>query len=309
MPQTQKHHIVPKTYLRRFSPDGHRLSAFDKFSGAVIPTNIVDVAQKRFFYNVDPALLQGTISPLVIEDYLGRWETFYGRVLDLAEQASELGVLPVGLREVLAFFIQLQTVRTPEFRDRMTEVFSAGEEAFHARASRDGYRGEMPDLSHLAAFTPEDAATWQGILLGDARVMNELAQPLLGLIWYFRRNETTELLYTSDNPVARIAHTEQPLVGSGGWTAEGMEVQFPINPRLVLILKERTHFARLADADGQTFVMDHDDVRLCNFQQVSKCLRHVYSADPSFQTAIAACAEFPELRQADRHRLDFVTGS
>ena len=306
MARTKKQHIVPQCYLKRFSDDGEGIHAFDKFSRQVFPAKIADVAQKRVFYDINPDLFEMETDPQVIEKFLSGLEGLYPAALDAIEASAHTDTITPDVREAIAFFIQLQVSRTREFRERMIEVFGAGEAAFRERAARDGFKGELPDLSHLAAFRPEHAATWQGILLGNPTVVMDLAAPLLDMIWILGANNTDELLYTSDNPVIRQAHKKSPLIGSGGWTAEGSEVQLPINPRLVLVLKERTFFAEQIPLDGKIVELNDDDVRYCNHLQVSNCWQQVYCSRPDFSTARRVCDDYPELCEEGRHRLNFV---
>ena len=52
MSKTKKQHYVPQSYLKRFAHDSQRLWVFDKVSGIIFKSNVIDVAQKRYFYDL-----------------------------------------------------------------------------------------------------------------------------------------------------------------------------------------------------------------------------------------------------------------
>ncbi|SEE25861.1 Protein of unknown function [Amycolatopsis lurida] len=51
-PTSQRHHYVPKTYLRQWSFDGKRVWTLDTVTGAVKPISLSDVCVKENFYRV-----------------------------------------------------------------------------------------------------------------------------------------------------------------------------------------------------------------------------------------------------------------
>src|SRR5437870_4576837 len=52
MQKTKRQHMVPRSYLVRFCQDGERLFAFDKGTRKTFPTNVMNIAQERYFYDM-----------------------------------------------------------------------------------------------------------------------------------------------------------------------------------------------------------------------------------------------------------------
>jgi hypothetical protein len=58
MQQTKRQHTVPRCYLARFCKDGQTIKAFDKTTRKSFSTNIMNVAQQRYFYDIPAELLE-----------------------------------------------------------------------------------------------------------------------------------------------------------------------------------------------------------------------------------------------------------
>jgi hypothetical protein len=83
--RTKKQHYVPQAALRRFSADGERVFVYDKLLNEVRISNVRDVAQQRYFYDIPheviPADLQQTMDRQAIEHTLSELEGDFNTVV------------------------------------------------------------------------------------------------------------------------------------------------------------------------------------------------------------------------------------
>src|SRR3982751_4111025 len=86
MPRTKKQHYVPQSALRRFSEDEERIYVFDKVRKEVRISNIRDVAQQRYFYDIPqeviPDDLQQSMDRQAIEHTLSELEADFNTVVE-----------------------------------------------------------------------------------------------------------------------------------------------------------------------------------------------------------------------------------
>lgn len=74
-------------------------------------------------------------------------------------------------------------------------------------------------------------------------------------IWLIGNNDTKSPLYTSDNPLVSRGH-----YGGTGLATVGIEIAFPLTPKYVLLLYERTAFQHRLGQDCQTITLNPDRV-------------------------------------------------
>ena len=80
-----------------------------------------------------------------------------------------------------------------------------------------------------------------------------------------------------------------------GWDSYGVEITFPLTPRLILILCERTAFPCLAQLDEHIVPLTLDQVAYYNSLQVILSYRSVYCPVGEFLLAAEICNEHPEV--------------
>jgi len=157
MQRTKKQHYVPQTALRRFSPDGERIFVYDKISNEVRLSNIRDVAQQRYFYDIPqeviPADLQQKMDRQAIEHTLSELEADFNTVAErVLRKVTSRNLLrrfwnfatfrqskTINRRDkkALCFFVALQYLRTREFRLTIQDGLEQFEAAIRKRIPAD----------------------------------------------------------------------------------------------------------------------------------------------------------------------------
>ncbi len=300
MQKTSKQHVVPEYYLSRFTSDGQSIHAYDKLERRQFQTNNREIAQQNGFYDVLTESA-GHDGNQTVEHILAELENRYSQALEGLVTAIGSGKDWREFKEVLAFFIVLQATRAHEYRSAVDQLFASGE-GIGAEAERDQDAGSLSDPSHLTQTSAELAALWHRQLVVSPGHINNMSQPLLDHIWIVGANDTGQPLYSSDNPVIAAAHNEVPPIDSGRLAAEGIEIQWPISPKYILLLYNGQRRAESKADDGRVVQMNSDDVLYFNCVQVAGCWRCVYVNDGDFSIADEVCSAHPEICSPDRYR-------
>lgn len=320
MQRTKKQHFVPQAALRRFSADGERVFVYDKVSSQVRISNVRDIAQQRYFYDIPqeiiPADLQATMDRQVIERTLsqieGDFNTVVERVLRKIAKHSFvsrfLNLITVRRwksisrhdKEALCFFVALQYLRTREFRLTIQDGLEQFEAVIRKRIPPDqidfffeGFRGVNEvdvRMHHLS-------------LMLDNKFVDELTALLYGHIMVIGRNRSNHKLYTSDNPMVRQAHRRHPVLRNVGIGSPGIEIAMPLSSDYILIFMEKSHFAPLAKSDRTVVDLVEGNIEYYNSLQVRGCDRQVYCAENDFDVARDFCDRWPERCAEQRRRI------
>jgi hypothetical protein len=320
MQRTKKQHYVPQAALRRFSNDGERIFVYDKISNEVRVSNIRDVAQQRYFYDIPqeviPANLQQTMDRQTVEHTLSKLEgdfnTVVERVLRKAGRRNLLRrfwnfitfthgkIISRRDKKALCFFVALQYLRTREFRLTIQDGLEQFEAAIRKRVPVDqidlffeGFRGVNEvdvRMHHLS-------------LMLNNEFVDELTTLLYGHILVIGQNHSQHKLYTSDNPMVRHAHKRHPVLRNIGIGSRGIEIAMPLSSDHILIFMERTHFAPLAKSDRKLVNLVEGNIEYYNSLQVRGCDRQVYCETDDFELARDCCRRWPERCAAQRRRV------
>ena len=97
-------------------------------------------------------------------------------------------------------------------------------------------------------------------------------------IWLIGINDTIKPLLTSDNPVTKYSYQ-----CFSGIFSEGIEIAFPINSRITLIMRDRQKFYRYLNQDCKLFPLTISDVEHYNKLQIYNSNRFVFSSDNCFE--------------------------
>jgi len=316
--RTKKQHYVPQAALRRFSADNERLFVYDKVRNEVRISNVRDVAQQRYFYNIPEEVIPDA-DPLdrqAIEQTLsqleGDFNTVVERVLRNVKRRSVLRrflnfvtfkrgkIIARRDKKALCFFVALQYVRTREFRLTIQDGLEQFETAIRKRIPADqlqfffeGFRGVNEvdvRMHHLS-------------LMLDNEFVDELTDLLYGHILVIGRNCSTHKFYTSDNPMVRQAHRRHPVLRNVGIGSPGIEIAMPVSSDFILVFMEKSHFAALRKSDRKIIDLVEGNVEYYNALQVRGCDRQVYCQTDDFDLARDFCHQWPERCTEQRRRV------
>jgi len=86
----------------------------------------------------------------------------------------------------------------------------------------------------------------------------------------------------------------------------GIEVNFPLSPRYVLTLAERSFHNTLRSRDGDRYSLWPENITYLNSLQVAQAYRQVFSSKKEFDIAHQMRLEKPHLFELDRRRVTVV---
>ncbi|MBP0010559.1 DUF4238 domain-containing protein [Roseofilum sp. Belize Diploria] len=116
--------------------------------------------------------------------------------------------------------------------------------------------------------------------------------------WSLGINQTDIPFYISDNPVARSPY-------SAGYGSEGVEILFPLNPKFILILRDKKH-PKATEHDGKIVTLSTSEILAYNAAQVYCSERFVYCQKNEFELAKQICIENPEICSDAKDRVKIV---
>ena len=249
----EKHHLVPKSYLKRFA-DGRRVVLARRDDLATRLTTSVDAAVKEGgFYDVPQGL---GLPTRYIEDLLGEVEGRAANAID----AVLAGDFPPSMqtRMDIALFAALQTTRGWRFRNDFNQVAqeaarAAAKETTRAQVERTLRRtgrsvtGKSIDRWHEVTFRFEGVRALPGrsmhlrFMLESAM---EIALPILlarpWRLYEFRQPG----IVTSDQPIAMWS----PPGGTLGW-GRATIVWLPLTPTIALAFGSTAAEEQVAGSD------------------------------------------------------------
>lgn len=216
MAESKRHHFVPQSILRRFSPPGspEKIWIYDKQSGETFTSSILQTGMEKGFNVV---VINGKRI-----NFEGDFNDVDGAMADVHRRLVEtrnLTGLSAKDRLTLADATAVQLLRTKMVRTTLKSVTTALIEDM----SRVGLvTGELPSLDEQQA-----RAIARNAFHDRAAHRESLSRLDLLLI----RPETGQPLWISDNPIVR--YNQQPY-GETGLTSPGVEIYWPIAPDLAI---------------------------------------------------------------------------
>jgi len=137
----------------------------------------------------------------------------------------------------------------------------------------------------------------------DTDILAALTATLQQHIWIVGVNETDLPFFTSDHPVVRIPHLKDAVLSLSGLRSPGIEIAFPLGPKYILMLCERTVHNAAVNLDRKRLSMTRDNLTYYNSHQVRQSTRFVYSRTSSFDLRREMLLQDPRLSEIDRPRV------
>jgi len=337
---TKKEHYVPRFYLEKFSnlsPSGkeYKIWIFNKRSQQIpYSNNIKKTAVDGYFYDF-PVDLVGEENKKIFDEYLQKTENiiapFYKKfekrlsyVLRLDDnQKYKTKVIKKREKKYWSYILAVQVLRTPEFRNLLKEVKQkATNENIIQRILEQDSRDHIEQIkTAIPKLSSEFIENIQDLLVGAvSEIVNVLYNDKLMSIphYNFFLNHSCKLskkfakhkymigvnqsnipFYTSDHPVARIPYIET------GYNSEGIEILFPINSELILIIRDKKH-PRNNERDGKLIILGKEEVTNYNKAQVYCSNQFIYCKENRFDLAQLLCQENPDICSEAKDRVKFI---
>lgn len=134
-------------------------------------------------------------------------------------------------------------------------------------------------------------------MLTDPEVASHLAGDFGNKIWIIGYNRTEMDLLTSDNPIVKFGHN-----GYSGFNSEGIEIFFPINTKLVLILKDPNYFWHESCNHNHFVEIPIEDIDFMNSLQLQQSYRYIFDKTGNFELVKGMMQRNPNLKDIKRKR-------
>ncbi|SKA11550.1 Protein of unknown function [Pilibacter termitis] len=330
--KTKKQHYVPQFYLRKFEiEDNHgKIYAFDKKESISRQQAINNVASENYFYDHDlnkifnasdgekkeelNKLIENNKDDieLIQQQYMEKWlskvEANMAPILESitrkAKKAKEnqwyfknCYCMSDSEKTTISHYVAIQFSRTKRIRETLSRALS---DSIHAIGSKFfGIDGLSLDLDKES-----EKLHHENVLLNKETLV-EIAQLVSNHIWIIYINETKIPFWTSD-----VAISLNAMKGSKGIAAEGVEILFPLGPKIMLAMYEKTSLIEEIgkekhEQNGIEFLdrryiilANEEQVKLMNLHQLYDCSRFVFSNEDSFEFAKANIASYPDFKNS-----------
>ena len=319
-------HYVPRRYLRHFAKDEH-FFAFDKEKNEPRPGHVDDYACERYFYDVDFDAIKADIlkenpnfefEPDIEKElenmdvqHLEHWfgdnvETWLFDPIDriitsfIMCDPSKLNLMDV-LSENdmahIALYMSMQVLRSKEFRESMVELYERAPLLLMKKMAKTDEEKKMLDSFELKVKNKNYKKFLHAQVLTDPEVAMHLAGDFGGKIWIIGYNKTDMDFLTSDNPIVKFGHN-----GYSGFNSEGIEIFFPINTKLVLILKDPKYFWYESSNHNHFVEIPVEDVAFMNSLQLQQSYRYVFDKTGNFELVKGMMKRNPKLKDIKHKR-------
>jgi len=310
MSDGKNQHSVPRLYLKRFTRNGSQIYVFDKFHQfrkTSKPKSIKSVASDDYFYNIPEEHFK-KLDPFLIDNVFTKLENKYATSLaEMIESVTRGRRIIKHQKEALAIHIALQILRTLEFRNSYIEL----SKKVRKDLSEAYLRSKKLDAEVEVSIENDLVPAAHAKMMFSPELLEEFVPFLIDCIWMVGVNETTQPLYTSDNPVVKNAHLADIVPYGNGWLSPGVEIVFPLSSKLVLFLQGKELYRATKsqviqnigeNLDGNLVPLQADHVLHYNSLQVLHSYRQIYCESDNFSLARKVCDEHPDICDPDRPR-------
>lgn len=321
-------HYVPQFLLRKFSSKKGQVHVYDKATGRRFPTNVKNVAGEGRFYDFQFRGVDLTIEPS-LADLEGRASTVFDKLL----HAQNARALSTEERRVLCDFFAVQLFRTRTRREQWRDMPRQLEKRLRERFSED----QLIGLSEYLGDRDENA-----VKMASARLIvsapEKFAPTFDHKTWHVVTTSEEAPLLLNDNPM--VLTNSAPSIGpwgNVGLSVRGVEIYFPMSPRVGLMMLCPSHletaqksatqarqlrsgipfrlpptlgreaeqvieYARVLES-GDPIHFNRDNVDHFNSLQIAHSERFLFSATGDFSLVESILKECPELREGPRMQI------
>lgn len=325
-------HYVPQRYLRKFADTQkkknkniYRFNIFDKEKQeSREKQNVENYASERYFYDVDfnklleEAKSEGITIEEEIENLTNQVDKQYLEnvfatkvetrmynpfdniitkyTLTPPNVYKNVEVVPEKEKATIAYYLAIQFVRTKEYREKIIQMYEKGTKLLLRKRFKEEIDFDFLDSLEIKLKDYKINLIHNEQLL-DTDLLESFAKIFLNHIWIFAVNETDTLFYTSDNPLVFYGHE-----GNHGISSKGVEIIFPITPKLALVMREVEYFNTELPLYNKFVHIPEEYVKFYNELQIGQSYKYVFSKDKNFSLALEMMKKNPELKDINRNR-------
>lgn len=314
----KKHHYVPQFLLKNFCEEKNkRLFVLDKKLTRIYESSIIDTGSENYFYKSTDSNFD-----VDTETKLSQLETNCAPIFNKIIRQESIATISLSESTLLCLFTAVQTLRTNNPREQIKQI----NELISKSLKSEGINPNK-DVENFREMSEED--------IKNASIMNlhslgaEMAEHFSDKEIALVKAPHGAAFYTSDHPVALYNHFPRPGIGNLGLGLRGIEIQFPLSPKLCLVFvcsetvkkirhginhcKTMKRYGIAAPLDMSepqkyidsldakvTKVLKPENVEFNNSLQVSQSSRFIYSINGNFDLALDMLKTNPELKDPVR---------
>lgn len=304
--EKKKQHYVPQCYLEHWAiPNKYQLYVYDKHNQRSYISNIKDVASERYFYDMD---FKDIVTDSELKEYLGETydhrymdddqyiENFFAKEVegDFKERINKIICRVNNMNQweienccflskkdkiYLSLHLAFQYLRVKSVRNSMTDTQELLKRWLSdMNASQEVFDRYTVPKSHLPFI--------HGGMILNKKYLKELIPTFCSLTWILVVNATSHSFFTSDSPIGTIAHIKHPFMPMNGLTSRGVEVYFPLSPKIMLSMIDGDYHDPLSKYDRRIIeVNDIENVKFYNSHALLHCDSRVFSNSNNFVIA------------------------
>ena len=279
-------HYVPQFYLRNFSIENNEknVHCLDKHTSKKFIANIRNIACEKYFYDIPP-------HDKTVEKSLAKIEYILSVAYDKLITNKDLNKLNWAERVSIANFVAIQEMRTREMREYAKDIVREITAKLSKNKLSEEIKRQLKEIN-----TTQYPKEFQIRIFENVK---EFSNIILSMKWILIENKTKMLFWTSDHPINRFNPIKNPL-GNLGYLSRGIQIFFPLTPRLSLCLCDLVEYFTYPDK-SRTFNIDN--IIFQNHLQVRRSTRFVFSQDDDFSLAEKILKYEPSLKYANRKRI------
>lgn len=215
MTESKKHHYVPQSLLKNFEYESSQIFVFDKKEKVIFPSSIINAGSENYFNTV---IQNG--ERLNFESIFQKNDDDLSFLLKKIIAQKNTHCLSLEEKEKFLNIVVVQLIRTKMYRTTMISV----SEQLKRQMVVPGW-----DLD-LEVLTDNDA---RESAFSSYKDYKSHMSAINGKVCFLIQSNTNEDFIISDNPITR--HNTFPY-GGVGLSSHGVEIYFPISPKLTFAL-------------------------------------------------------------------------
>lgn len=291
MKKIKLQHYVPQFYLESFSNKKESkpiLECLSKVNNEQLTVNIKHICCEKYFNDKEEDVAQELEKFLAILEGQSKLA-----LIDLIKQKNPDN-LNIEDRKKIALFVATQYIRTKEKREQI-------EDSVKQIIQRLSKYKLAPELEIQVRKVKENLPSFiKEIHLDLFRNISKIADIIFQMKWILLINKTNTPFWTSDNPIA--IHNEQDHFpyGNLGLIKLGIELHFPLNPMLCLVMCDPISFQF---EPSIKILRDFRYIIREQSYQVNQSTRFIFSNNPNFSFAKKMIKDNPEIADIKRKRI------
>ncbi len=311
--EPKKHHYISQFLLKNFShSENKNVFVLDKKNGKIYKSSLLDTGSENFFYKYTASK-----SDINTEAKLAKLESICAPIVNEVIRRESIEAISLKERTLLCLFASVQHLRTNKQREEIEQLNRFMSESFKSRGIDPNK--DVENFKELSEEEIKNASISNLHSLGA-----ELAQYFVDKEIRLVKAPDEVEFYISDHPITLYNYFPRAGRGNLGLGLRGIEIQFPLSPKLCMVffcsktvmklrlavshcktMKQLGIAVPLETSDPEKYlneldakltkVLKPENVEFNNWLQVSQSSRFIYCHNGDFDLAVDVLRKSPEL--------------